>query len=100
MDNNRRKEIKDVIDRIGNFEIEISETMSKLEDLKSDVESILDDEEEARDNIPESLQDGERYEKADAACDNLSNAVNSLEEIIAAPADFQEVIGYLEAAME
>lgn len=100
MNNNRRKEIKDVLDRIKGFEIEISETMSKLEDLKSDMEDILTDEENARDNIPESLQDSEQYEKADVACDNLANAVDLLDNIISTPADFQEVIAYLENAME
>lgn len=100
MNNNRRKEIKDALDRIRGFEMEISETMSKLEDLKSDVEDIMIDEEDARDNIPESLQDSERYEKADLACDNLANAVDVLDNIISTPADFQEVVSYLEAAME
>lgn len=100
MNNNRRKEIKDVIDRIAGFEIEISETLSKLEDLKSDVEDILTDEEDARDNIPESLQDSEGYEKSDAACDSLSNAVDALDDIVSTSVDFQEVIAYLQNAME
>lgn len=100
MNNNRRKEIKNIIDRIGNFEVEISETMSKLEDLKSDMEDILDNEEESRDNIPECLHGSERYEKAESACDNLSDAVNALDDIIDTSIDFQEVIGYLKAAME
>ena len=38
--------------------------------------------EEYRDNIPENMQESERYEKADEACDNLSSAVDSLEEVI------------------
>lgn len=101
MNNNRRKEIERAINRLWTFEIEISETMSKLEDLKSDVEDILTDEEDARDNIPESLQDSERYEKSDAACDNLSNAVDALEDIIISTSiDFQEVASYLQNAME
>lgn len=37
---------------------------------------------EYRDNIPENMQESERYEKADEACDNLSSAVDSLEEAI------------------
>ena len=100
MNNNRRKEIKNIIDRIASFEIEISETMSKLEDLKSDVEDILAEEENARDNIPESLQDSECYEKSDAACDSLSDAVDALEDIISTSIDFQDVVAYLQNAME
>lgn len=100
MNNNRRKEIKNIIDRIASFEIEISETMSKLEDLKSDVEDILAEEENARDNIPENLQDSECYEKSDAACDSLSDAVDALEDIISTSIDFQDVVAYLQNAME
>ena len=55
----------------------------KVQDLieiaKEELESILEEEEEARDNIPESLQSTERYERANAACDALSEAVDSLE---------------------
>ena len=40
------------------------------------------EEEEYRDNIPENMQESERYEKADEACDNLSEAVDNLEEVI------------------
>ena len=35
-----------------------------------------------RDNIPENMQESERYEKADEACANLSEAVDNLEEVI------------------
>ena len=41
-------------------------------------------------NIPENMQSSERYERAEEACDNLSEAVSQLE----------EVISYIEAAME
>ena len=54
----------------------------QLEYLKSQIEDICSDEEEYRDNIPENMQGSERYEKADAACDNLSDAVDNLEEVI------------------
>lgn len=37
---------------------------------------------EARDSISENMQESDRYEKADQACDNLSDAVDSLEEAI------------------
>ena len=40
------------------------------------------EEEEYRDNIPENLQGGERYEKAEAACDSLSAAVDGIEDIL------------------
>ena len=56
--------------------------MDQLEDIKSALEEIQSEEEDYRDNIPENLQGSERYEIADAACDNLSDTVSSLEDVI------------------
>lgn len=64
----RRKNLQTIIDQ--------------LEGLKGSLEDLLAEEEEYRDNIPENMQESERYEKADEACDNLSGAVDSLEEAI------------------
>ena len=63
----RRKNLQSIIDQL-------EELKSSLEDLQS--------EEEYRDNMPENLQGSERYELADAACDNLCDAVSNLEETI------------------
>lgn len=68
MNNVRRKQLQQIIDRI--------------EDLKSDLESIKEEEEEYRDNIPENLQGSERYEMADEACNNLDYAFDSLEDVV------------------
>lgn len=73
MNNKRRKEIASVI--------------RKIESVVSD---ILAEEEEAFDNMPESLQYSERGDMSQEAQDNLSCAVDSLE----------EAISYLEDASE
>ena len=56
----------------------------KLQDtintVKEALEYLLEEEEEARDNIPESMQSSERYERADAACDAIQSAIDALEE--------------------
>ena len=58
--------------------------LMKLQDLidtaKESLEALLEEEEEARDNIPESMQSSERYERADAACDAIQSAIDALEE--------------------
>ena len=64
----RRKNLEDII--------------QKLEDIKTDLELLKDEEEEYRDNIPDNLQGSERYEKADVACDSLTLAFDSLEETV------------------
>ncbi len=56
--------------------------IDQLEELKGSLEDLHAEEEEYRDNIPENMQESERYEKADDACDNLSDAVDNLEEVI------------------
>ena len=53
MNNARRKEINTLI--------------AELEDLKSRLESVLEEEQEYLDNMPESFQGGEKGEKAQSA---------------------------------
>lgn len=68
----------------------LTELAEQFEALKENLEAIMEEEEEYRDSIPENLQGSERYEKSDEACDNLSNAVDAVDEILE----------YLEAAQE
>lgn len=60
----------------------LEQIAEQLESLKSDLEELLGEEEEYRDNMPENLQSSERYETADNACDNMQSAIYSLEEAI------------------
>lgn len=64
----RRKELRSIIDQ--------------LEELKSCLEDLQAEEEEYRDNMPENLWGGERYEKAEEAISNMEDAVSSLEDAI------------------
>lgn len=73
MNNKRRKEIANTIRQI-----------------ESIVSSILADEEEAFDNMPESLQGSERGDMSQEAQDNLSSAVDALEEAIICLEDASE----------
>lgn len=73
MNNKRRKEIANAIRQIENV-----------------VLSILADEEEAFDNMPESLQGSERGDMSQEAQDNLSSAVDALEEAIICLEDASE----------
>lgn len=73
MNKQRRKAIGDIYD--------------KLIDIQSDLECIRDEEQEAFDNLPESIQYSERGERMEEyisdleeALDNVGYAVESLEE--------------------
>ena len=61
---------------------EISNIVSELENLKSKLDLVLNDEQFAFDNIPESLQYSERAEQSQEAIDCMEAAVNNLEEAI------------------
>lgn len=61
-------------------------TLQELYDIiveaKDNLEMVMGEEEEYRDNMPENLQGSERYEKASEACDNLDEAVSGLESVL------------------
>ncbi|EBW3215006.1 hypothetical protein PL222_11310 [Salmonella enterica] len=52
----------------------------QLAELKDDIQSVLDEEEEAFNNLPESLQNGERGDAMQTAIAALDAAVSALEE--------------------
>jgi len=72
----RRKNIQSIVDQ--------------LEELGGSLEELQQEEEEYRDTIPENLCGSERYEKAEEACDALSEALYSLDNIIMALGELAE----------
>lgn len=76
MNSERRKKIEIVKD--------------KLTELKSLIEPIMEEEQEAFDNLPESLQYSDRGEKMEEAINSLENSLNSID----------EVVDYLDEAMQ
>ncbi|UNO33017.1 hypothetical protein MOV10_18200 [Salmonella enterica subsp. enterica serovar Abeokuta] len=52
----------------------------QLAELKDDIQSVLDEEEEAFSNLPESLQNGKRGDAMQTAIAALDAAVSALEE--------------------
>lgn len=61
---------------------QIEEILVKLSDIQNDIECISEDEQEAFDNLPESLQYSERGDNMQEAIDNLDYALDSLDEVI------------------
>lgn len=68
MNNVRRKTLNQIVDQ--------------LQILQAEIESVMCEEEEYRDNMPENLQSSERYEKADEACSVMQDAIDGLEDVI------------------
>lgn len=86
MNNDRRKRIASVSERV-------SAIASVLDDLRSEIEEIRDEEQEYYDNMPESLQGGEKGDVAQAAVDALDTAASSLEEV-----DIDSIVNSLDEA--
>lgn len=79
MNNDRRKRINRIIDF--------------LECVESDIQELLDEEQEAFDNLPETIQESERG-------DNMQDAINALQEAVDNAADLQSIIDSLIEARE
>lgn len=63
MNNARRKELQKIYDQ--------------LEELKEKLDFIIEDEQTALDNMPESMWETERYEKMESGLESLEDVQNS-----------------------
>lgn len=73
MNNARRKQIEMI-------KIRLWEIMEVASELRSELESVRDDEQDYLDNMPEGLRCSEKGEKAEAAIEALEEAISALEE--------------------
>ena len=69
MNKERRKALKEII-----------ETLESIKDI--DLSTLLAEEEEYRDNIPENLQCSEKYDASTNSRDSLDQAIGSIEDAI------------------
>lgn len=75
MNKNRRKEIESIIE--------------ELENLGSRIEAVKEEEDNAFDNMPESLQYSEKGELMEQNVEDLDEAFNSLSEVVE---ELQEIL--------
>lgn len=73
MNNDRRKQIEAAKARLA-------EAMEIISEVRGDLETIRDDEQDYFDNMPESLQGGEKGERAEAAVSALEDVISALED--------------------
>lgn len=57
----------------------LREIQSKLDRLGQDLETLKEEEEEYRDNLPENLQESDRFQRADEVCDLLMEALENMD---------------------
>lgn len=73
------RELNNTIQLLQNGNLDNCHTL--INKLISNIESILSDEEDYLDNIPENLQNGYRYQMSEESCDNLESAIDVLHDI-------------------
>lgn len=56
----------------------LQEIYDKLSDLREELETIKDEEDESRENMPENPQGSERYEQSETASGNIDEAMEYL----------------------
>lgn len=70
----RRKELARIVAKL--------ETLEALRlEIKEELEAVHEEEQEAFDNLPESLQESERGQQMQECLDAMENALDDLEEI-------------------
>lgn len=60
----------------------LSDVITKLEEAKTDIESIAEEEREAYDNLPEGIQESDRGNAMCENADDLEQASSDLDDLI------------------
>lgn len=62
----------------------LEKVLGTLQELQAEIEAVKDEEQEAFDNMPESLQQGDRGQTMEEGISHIEDAQNGVEEAIAA----------------
>jgi hypothetical protein len=84
-------------DLITQCQVQMLAIQGYISDLKQDLETARDEEQEYYDAMPEGLQGGEKGEKATAAIDALESAIGNVETM---EQELDELEGYCDTAKE
>lgn len=80
MNNDRRKQLAALLEDLQ--QTGLRDAMDNLSTIRDQLENIKGEEEEARDNLPESVQNGERGEKMQEAIAKMEEACDTLTDLI------------------
>jgi len=86
----RRRTITKLIGRLNGL-------LGQMEDLLGDIDIVREEENEALNNMPESLMETDRYAQIEAAANNLEEAYDTFSEM---KDSLEDVVNSLEAAQE
>lgn len=71
VNNMRRRSIREAI-------LKLRGDKPDIESVRNILEDVLIEEEDSRDNTPESLQESDRYQASEESCDLLEQAIDAL----------------------
>lgn len=80
MNKTRRKQIANIRQRLAAL-------LATADDIKTDLETIRDEEQDYRDNMPESLADSDKAQASEAAIEAMDGVIQDLESLIDNPFD-------------
>lgn len=87
MNNQRRRELNRIATAMESVSMPVD--IEELDGIKSDIESVLWDEEFAFENMPENLQYSMRGEASQEAQDNMNEAIDLIDEFISDYEDYE-----------
>lgn len=82
MNKTRRKALNAVQDRLTALNLDVFR--GEIESIRDEMERLCDEEQEAFDNLPESVQQGERGSDMQYGLDALKNAFDTIDAIFCA----------------
>ena len=77
MNNARRKVISTIIHSINDLNEKFS---ASVDELCNEIDAVADNEQEALNNMPESMEGSERYSAMESAIESLQSAMDLLDE--------------------
>lgn len=80
MNNDRRKQLAALLDALSTTGLR--DAMDNLQSVHDELDSIKSDEEDARENLPDSLRDGEKGDAMQEAIDKMDDALCTISELI------------------
>jgi predicted nucleic acid-binding Zn-ribbon protein len=100
MNDDRRKRLDELREKLVALDNAFEELTSEASYIKEELEGIKDEEQESFDNLPESMQNGERGEKMSTAISELENVIDGLNELAEHSVSFDDWIANIDTAKE
>jgi uncharacterized coiled-coil DUF342 family protein len=82
MNRETRKQLKQLQEKLTSINLEFEQFKENLEEIMGDVESIREEEQDKYDNMPESIQQGEKGDTMQEGIDSLDDLYSQIEDTI------------------